>query len=111
MSIERQWSEQVQAKQCGFDDAGEVEDGGPLAFAVGLPDDVAVEQGGDFGGGEVAVEVEVFCVGGFVASAEVELIGGGFPLGGEDEGGVVGAGVGGGLLDLVDGEVLDGGRS
>ena len=95
--------------EVGFDDAGEAEDGGPLAFAVGLPDDVAVEQGCDFGGGEVAVEVEVFGVGGFVAAAEVELVGGGCPLGGEDEGSVVGSGVGCGLLDLVDGEVLDGG--
>ena len=45
-----------------FDAAGKAEDGGPLAFAVGLPDDFAVEQGGDFGWGEVAVEVEVFGV-------------------------------------------------
>ena len=32
----------------GFDDAGEVENGGPLAFATGLPDDLAVEEGGGF---------------------------------------------------------------
>ncbi len=92
----------------GFDDAGEVNDCGPLAFAMRLPDDVAVEEGCDFGRGEVAVEVEVFGVGGFVAAGEVEAAVGRFPLRGEDERGVVGSGLGCGLLDLVEGEVLDG---
>ena len=46
--------------QGGFDAAWEAEDGGPLAFAVRLPDDFAVEEGCDFSGGEVAVKVEVF---------------------------------------------------
>ena len=51
--------------------SGEVEDGGPLAVALSLPDDFAVEEGGGFGGAEVVVEVEVFCVGGCVLSADV----------------------------------------
>ena len=68
----------------GFYAAGEAEDCGPLAFAVGLPDDIAVEKGGYFGWGEIAVEVEVFGVGLLVVAAEVELVFGGRPLGGED---------------------------
>ena len=96
------------ACEAGVYYTGEVEDGGPFAVAVGLPDDFAVEECGGFGGGEVVVEVEVFCVGGFVLFAEVEAGVGGFPLGGEDEGGVEVAGFGGGLLHLVEGEVLDG---
>ncbi len=105
MSIERQRCSgvAVRLRRCG-----EVEDGGPLAFAMCLPDDFSVEEGCDFGWGEIAMEVEVLRVGGFVVAAEVELARGGCPLGGEDEGGVVAAGVGGGLLDLVEGEVLDG---
>jgi hypothetical protein len=91
----------------GFDDAGEVNDGGPLAFALGLPDDVAVEEGCDFGGGEIAVEVEVFGVDGFVTAGEVESVVSRLPFGGEDEGCVVASGFGGGLLDLFEGEVLD----
>ena len=87
-----------------------MEDCGPLSFAALLPNYFAVEEGGYFGGGEVAVEVEVFL------SRRVRwgdrgrggLESGGSPLGGEDEGGVEGTGVGGGFLDLVDAEVLDG---
>ena len=45
----------------------EAEDGGPLAVAVSLPDDFAVEEGGGFVGAEVVVEVEVLGVGGLVA--------------------------------------------
>jgi hypothetical protein len=82
--------------------------GGPLSFAMSLPYDVAVKQGGDLGWGEIAVEVEVLRVRGFVAAAEVDLIGWRLPLGREDEGYVVASGVRGGLLDLVDREVLDG---
>ena len=33
----------------GVDDTGEVEDCGPLAVALGLPDDLSVEEGGGFG--------------------------------------------------------------
>ena len=62
--------------EAGVDDAGEVEDGGPLAVALGLPDDFAVEESGGFGGAEVVVEVEVLCVGGLVVFAEVEAGGG-----------------------------------
>ncbi len=76
-------------------------------MALALPDNLAVEQGGGFGGAEVVVEVEVFGVGGLVALAQVEEGWGRLPLGGEDEGGVVVAGIGGGLLHLVDGEVFD----
>ena len=94
--------------QRGFYDAWEVDDGGPLAFALRLPDDVAVKEGRNFGWGKIAMEVEVLYVGRFVAIGEVYLIGGGFPLGGEDEGCIVASGIGGGLLDLVEGEVLDG---
>ena len=41
-------------------------------------------------------------------SAEVDAIGRRLPLGGEDECYIVASGIGCGLLDLVDGEVLDG---
>ena len=54
------------------------------------------------------MEVEVFCVCRLVASAEVDPIGRWVPLGREDEGYVVASWVGCGLLDLVDGEVLNG---
>ena len=92
----------------GFYGSGKAEDGGPLAVAGGLPDDVAVEEGGDGGGGEIAVEVEEFCVGLVLRAAEVEMAGGWGPLGGEDQRGVVGAGVLGRLLDLGEGEVVEG---
>lgn len=82
--------------------------GGPLAFAVSLPYDVAMQQSCDFGWGEIAVEVEVLRVRGLVAAAEIDLIGWRLPLGREDEGYVVASGVGCGLLDLVDREVLNG---
>src|SRR5580700_3099003 len=82
--------------------------GGPLAFAMSLPDNVAVQQGRNFGWGEIAVEVEILRVCGLVASAEVDLIWWRVPLGREDEGYVVGSWVSGGLLDLVDREVLNG---
>ena len=39
------------AAEVSFFASGEAEDGGPLAFAAGLPDDFAVEEGGGFGGG------------------------------------------------------------
>jgi hypothetical protein len=52
MSIERQClSGFVGLNQRGFDDAGEMNYGGPLSFAVSLPYDVAVQQGRDLGWG------------------------------------------------------------
>src|SRR5258705_6521050 len=111
MSIERRcWpvcARFAGLNQRGFDDSGEMNHGGPLAFAVSLPDNVAVQQGRDFGWGEIAMEVEVLCVCGLVASAQVDLIGWRVPLGREDEGYVVASWVGCGLLDLVDREVLN----
>ena len=90
----------VGRRQRGFDDTREVEHGGPLAFAMGLPDDVSVQQHCDFGRREIAVEVEVLCVGGLVLAAEVDPIGGRFPFGRKDEGNVVASGIGCGALDL-----------
>ena len=83
-------------------------DGGPLSFAVSLPYDVAVQHGRDLGWREIAMKVEVFCVRRFVAVAEIDPTRWGRPLGREDEGYVVTSGIGRGLLDLVDREVLDG---
>ncbi len=83
-------------------------DGGPLSFAVSLPYDVAVQQRRDLGWGKISMEVEVLCVCGLVASAQVDPIWWWVPLGREDEGYVVAPWVGCGLLDLVDREVLDG---
>jgi len=75
MSIERQClSGLVGLNQRGFDDAREMNYGGPLSFAMSLPDDVAVQQGRDLGWGEISMEVEVLCVCGLVASAQVDLI-------------------------------------
>jgi hypothetical protein len=91
-----------------FNDTGEAEDGGPFAVSAGLPDDVAVEEGCDGGGRQVAVEVEEFGVGPLVEAGEVKTAVRRNPLGGEDERGVVAAGVGRGLLDLGEGEVVDG---
>ena len=93
--------------QRGFDDAGEVDHGGPLSFAASLPYDVAVKHSGDLGCGQIAMKVEVLRVRGLVASAQVDSIRRRLPLGREDEGYVVASGIGCGLLDLVDGEVLD----
>ena len=98
----------VGLNQRGFDDAGEMNYGGPLSFAASLPDDVAVQQGRDLGWGKISMEVEVLCVCGLVASAQVDLIWWWVPLGREDEGYVVASWVGCGLLDLIDREVLDG---
>src|ERR1700716_3240888 len=82
--------------------------GGPLSFAVSLPYDVAVQHGRDLGWGEIAMKVEVFCVGRFVAVAEIDPVRWRLPLGRGDKCDVVASGVGCGLLDLVDREVLDG---
>ena len=54
------------------------------------------------------MEVEIFGVAGFVALSEVDAVGWWCPLGREDEGCIVVAGIGGGLLNLVHGEVLQG---
>src|SRR5271168_4363008 len=97
----------LRRRKGGVYDAGEVEDGGPLAVALAVPDNLAVEEVGGFGGAKVVMEVEVLCVGWGVGAAEVEEGSGGFPLGREDEGGVVFARFGGGDLHLLDGEVFD----
>ena len=82
--------------------------GRPLSFAISLPYDIAVQQGRDLGWREIAVEVEVLCICGLVAPAQVDLSWWWVPLGREDEGYVVASRVGCGLLNLVDCEVLDG---
>ena len=69
MSIERSGVEGVREgglRRCGGSGGRR-----PTRLSLGLPDDVAVEQGCDLGGREVAVEVEVFGVRGLVAPAEV----------------------------------------
>src|SRR5258707_12441940 len=77
MSIERRcWpvcARFAGLNQRGLDDSGEMNHGGPLSFAVSLPDEVAVQQGRDFGWGEIAMEVEVLCGCGLVASRQVDL--------------------------------------
>src|SRR5258708_32280921 len=102
MSIERRcWpvcARFAGLNQRGLDDSGEMNHGGPLAFAVSLPDNVAVQQGRDFGWGEIAMEVEVLCVCGLVASAQGDRIGWRVPFGGEDDCSVGACLVGGGLL-------------
>jgi hypothetical protein len=70
--------------ETGVDAAGKAEYGRPLAFAASLPDDVAVEEGGGFFGGDVVVEVEVAGVVGLVGFAEVDVAGGWSPFGGEE---------------------------
>ena len=54
------------------------------------------------------MEVEILCVCRVVAPAEVGLIWRRVPFGGEDESHVVASWIGGGLLDMIDSEVLDG---
>ena len=54
----------ARCEEPGVDDAGEAEDGDPLAADGGLPDEFAVEDGGGFGGADIFVEVEVAGVGG-----------------------------------------------
>ena len=97
----------LRRKEGRFDDTGEVEYSGPLAFAVRLPDDFAVEDRCDFGGGEIAMEVEVLRVRVLVLSAETDAVGQRCPLGGEDERYVVTPWIGGCFFDLVQREVQD----
>ena len=61
--------------ELGFEAAGEAEDGGPLAVALGLPDDVAVEEARGFGGEHVAVEIEVASVTVLRLAGEAEVVG------------------------------------
>ncbi len=81
--------------------AGEVEDGGPFALVFALPDDLAVEKLGGFGGADVAVEGEVAGVAVLGVLREVDAAGGWFVLGGEEECGVEVAGGLLGFLELV----------
>jgi hypothetical protein len=40
---------------------------------MSLPYDIAVQQGRDLGWGEISMEVEVLCICGLVAPAQVDL--------------------------------------
>ena len=94
----------------GVYDSREAQDGDPLAADVLLPDEFAVEDCGGLGGANVFVEIEVACVGGLVATAEVDSPGRWSPLGGEDQSGIVVAGISCSFLNFSDGEVLNGER-
>src|SRR3984885_9702072 len=85
----------------------EVQDGGPLPLALGVPDDLAAEQAGDRLRREIAMEVEVASIEALVARAEAERQMRRVVFGGEDEPDGV-AGEGCGALDLRQGEVVNG---
>src|SRR5271165_6754213 len=86
----------------------EVQDSGPLSFALGLPCNGAIQQAGDHSGRKVVVEVEEAGIDGFIATPKAERQMRRVVFGGEDQGGGVRLRELRGLLNLREGEVING---
>src|SRR5271165_2824554 len=86
----------------------EVQDSCPLPFALRLPGDGAVQQAGDHCGRKVVVEVEEAGIDGFIATAKAERQMRRVVFCGEDQGDVVRLRELRGLLNLREGEIING---